>query len=212
VVKPNEGTSGRSVFLVSCRPQLELAVQEIFTAHASLAIAPYLAIEDEVRVVVLDASALVVYGKNRPTVVGDGKRTLLELAIAATPAAQRSVVLPGLVRGRTKAELDTILPVGQRRALNWRHNLDAGARPVLLEQDDARDACVRLAVQAADAIGLRFGSIDVVRAGGGWQILELNAGVMMEQLAGFHPDLVNAAYAAALDKVFARRPGEGLDR
>jgi glutathione synthase/RimK-type ligase-like ATP-grasp enzyme len=202
VVKPNEGTSGRSVFLVSCRPQLELAVQDIFTTHASLAISPYLAIEDEVRVVVLDDVALVVYGKNRPAVTGDGKQTLLELAIAATPAAERSTVLPDLVRGRTKSELDAIVPVGQRRVLNWRHNLDAGARPVLLEQGDTREACVRLAVKAAHAIGLRFGSVDVVKAGGRWQILEINAGVMMEQLAGFHPDLVDAAYAAALDKVF----------
>jgi glutathione synthase/RimK-type ligase-like ATP-grasp enzyme len=217
VVKPNEGTSGRSVFLVSCRPQLELAVQDIFTAHTSLAIAPYLAIEDEVRVVVLDQAPLVVYGKNRPAIEGDGTQTLLELAIAATPPAQRSAVLPDLLRGRAKSELDTIVPAGQRRVLNWRHNLDAGAHPVLIEQGDARATCVRLAVKAAHAIGLRFGSIDIVRAGGRWQILEINAGVMMEQLAGIHPDLVDAAYAAALDKVFeldARpppRPGEGRD-
>jgi glutathione synthase/RimK-type ligase-like ATP-grasp enzyme len=211
VVKPNEGTSGRSVFLVSCRPQLELAVLDIFTTHASLAISPYLAIEDEVRVVVLDDIPLMVYAKNRPAVVGDGRQTLLDLAIAATPAAQRSLVLPDLVRGHTKSELDAIVPVGQRRILNWRHNLDAGAHPVLLEQGDARETCVRLAVKAARAIGLRFGSVDVVSAGGRWQVLEINAGVMMEQLAGFHPDLIDAAYAAALDKVFARRPGEGRD-
>ena len=208
VVKPNEGTSGRSVFLVSCRPQLELAAQEIFTAHTSLAIAPYLAIEDEVRVVVLDQVPLVVYGKNRPMVVGDGRQSLLELAIAATPAAQRSVVLPDLLRGRAKSELDTIVPAGGQRVLNWRHNLDAGAHPVLIERGDARATCVRLAIKAARAIGLRFGSVDIVRAGGQWQVLEINAGVMMEQLADFHPDLVDAAYAAALDKVFERRPGE----
>jgi len=203
VVKPNEGTSGRSVFLVSCRPQLELAVQDIFTTHASLAMSPYLAIEDEVRVVVLDEVALAVYGKNRPAVVGDGRQTLLELAIAATPAAQRSMVLPDLLRGRTKSELDTIMPAGQRQVLNWRHNLDTGARPVLLEQGEARETCVRLAIHAAHAIGLRFGSVDVIRTRGRWQILEINAGVMMEQLAAFHPDLVDTAYAAALDKVFA---------
>jgi glutathione synthase/RimK-type ligase-like ATP-grasp enzyme len=211
VVKPNEGTSGRSVFLASCRPQLEWAVQDIFTTHTSLAMSPYLAIEDEVRVVALDDVPLVVYGKNRPAVVGDGRQTLLELAIAATPAAQRSTVLPDLLRGRTKPELDAIVPAGLRRILNWRHNLDAGARPVLLEPGDTRETCVRLAVKAAHAIGLRFGSIDVVRADGRWQVLEINAGVMMEQLARFHPDLVEAAYAAALDKVFVRRPGEGWD-
>ena len=71
--------------------------------------------------------------KNRPAVVGDGRQTLLELAIAATPAAQRSLVLarsgsrPHQIRTRCHRA------AGQRRVLHWRHNLDAGARPVLLE-------------------------------------------------------------------------------
>ncbi len=202
VVKPNEGTSGRSVFLVTSPPKLELAVQDVLAAHASLAISPFVAIEDEVRVIVLDAVPLVVYAKNRPSVVGDGKQTLLELAIAMTPAARRSVMLPGLLRDLDKAELDTVLPAGQRQVLNWRHNLDAGARPLLLEQGNVRETCIQLAVQAATAIGLRFGSIDVVNADDRWQILEINAGVMMESLSKYHADLVDAAYAAALDKVF----------
>lgn len=202
VVKPNEGTSGRSVFLVTSRPKLELAAHRIFASHANVAISPYLDIEDEVRVVLLDDRPLVVYGKNRPCVVGDGKRSLLELAIAATPARERSAVLRGMADDLGRHEIDAIVPAGQRRMLNWRHNLDSGSRPVLLEHGDIRDACVALAVKAAATIGIRFGSIDVVRAGGGWQILEINSGVMMETLSRHHPDLVFAAYAAALDKIF----------
>jgi glutathione synthase/RimK-type ligase-like ATP-grasp enzyme len=202
VVKPNEGTSGRSVFLVTSPPKLELAVQDVFASHAGLAISPYVDIEDEVRVVLLDEAPLVVYRKSRPSVVGDGKRSLLELALAATPAEQRAIVLPGLVRDRDKTELDAIVPAGQSRVLNWRHNLDAGSRPALLEEGDFGASCVRLAVRAADAIGLRFGSIDVIRTDGGLKILEINSGVMMEVLGRFHPDLAYKAYEAALDKVF----------
>jgi len=202
VVKPNDGTSGRSVFLVTSPAKLECAVQEIFAFHASLAISPYVAIEDEVRVVLLDEAPLVVYAKHRPSVIGDGGHSLFELALAATPAAQRSTVLPGLLRDRDKAEFDAIVPAGQRRVLNWRHNLDAGSRPLLLDQGDLREACVRLAIRAATAIGLRFGSIDVIRTDGGLQVLEINSGVMMEALGRLHPDLVYAAYEAALDKVF----------
>jgi glutathione synthase/RimK-type ligase-like ATP-grasp enzyme len=152
VVKPNEGTSGKSVFLVSTGPELERAAAEIFSSHLTLAISPYVEIEDEVRVVVIDELAPVVYSK--------------------------------------------------QRGLNWRHNLDAGARPVLLEQGKAREACVAIAMRAAKAIGIRFASVDVVRVAGAWRILEINSGVMMEALGKLHPELVDAAYSAALDKVF----------
>ena len=202
VVKPNEGTTGKSVFMVSTKPALEAAVNRVFASNASVSISPYVNIEREIRVVLIDHLPVVVYDKDRPSVTGDGKRSLLELALAATPIEQRSAVLPGMVGDLDRADLDAILPPGQRRVLNWRHNLDSGARPILLEQGEIRDACVRIATLAAKAIDIRFASIDVVRVDGGWQILEINSGVMMESLSRFHPDLVDDAHSAALDKVF----------
>jgi len=153
VLKPNEGTSGRCVVLVNDETALQEAAKEIFSAHPSLAISPYVEIEEEVRVILLDDVALAVYSK--------------------------------------------------RRVDDWRHNLDFGARAILLEKGEARDACVTLAIEAAKAIDIRFSSIDVVRVGGHWQVLEINSGVMMEALGRFYPELVHAAYSAALDKVFA---------
>jgi glutathione synthase/RimK-type ligase-like ATP-grasp enzyme len=202
VVKPNEGTTGDSVFMVSNKPALELAVGRIFSSSLSLAISPRVDIEDEVRVVVLDGEALVVYGKNRPSILGDGKHSLLELALAATPVDRRSTVLPGMIADLDKADLDSVLPIGERRVLNWRHNLDSGAQPKLLDNGEVRDACIGLARRAAKAIDIRFASVDVVKAGGAWQVLEINSGVMMEALSRLHPDLVYAAYDMALDKVF----------
>ncbi len=164
VVKPNEGTSGDSVFKVTAEPDLELAVHRIFSSNLGLAVSPYVEIENEVRVVLLDQHPLVVYGKNRPAVTGDGRRSLLELALAATSAERRSTVLPDMLGDLDRATLDAIVPAGQRRVLNWRHNLDSGAQPELLEQGNLRDACVELAVQAASAIGIRF-RIDRRRSG-----------------------------------------------
>ena len=119
---------------------------------AGLVISPYLAIEDEVRVVQLGDVPLVVYSK--------------------------------------------------RRGRDWRHNLDAGAKPVLLEDGAARAVCVKLAIDAARAIGIVFASIDLVRVDGTWRVLEINSGVMMEALGKLHPELVQATYDAALDRVF----------
>ena len=49
---------------------------------------------------------------------------------------------------------------------------------------------------------MRFGSIDVVSVNGAWKVLEINSGVMMETLNRSHPELVDAAYGAALDLIF----------
>jgi glutathione synthase/RimK-type ligase-like ATP-grasp enzyme len=152
VVKPNEGTSGRLVFKVTSEAELDAAVREIFASHLSLAISPYVEIEEEVRVILIDDAPLAVYAK--------------------------------------------------QRGADWRHNLDLGARPVLLPPGAARDVCVALAVRAAQAIGIRFASVDIVRTAYQWKVLEINSGVMMEALWRYHPELVQAAYAAALDKLF----------
>jgi glutathione synthase/RimK-type ligase-like ATP-grasp enzyme len=203
VVKPNEGTSGKSVFLATDRPALELAVDRVFASFPSLAISPFVEIDDEVRVILIDETAAVVYRKDRPSVTGDGERSLLELALAAMPPARRSTVLPGLLADFARTELDAIVPRGQRRLLNWRHNLDSGATPELLDEGETRQTCVALAVNAARAVGIRFASIDVVLTDERWHVLEVNSGVMMESLSRLHPELVQATYNAALDKVFA---------
>lgn len=202
VVKPNEGTAGRSVFKVSNETQLELAVADIFSSYMALAIAPYVDIEEEVRVILLDETPMVVYSKRRPSIIGDGKNSLRELAIAAAPSAQRSGQLAGMLDIADIAALDVVVAAGEQRLLNWRHNLDAGASPVILERGETREACVRKAVDAARAIGIEFASIDLVRADGSWKVLEINSGVMMETLGRSHPDLVYATYDAAMDRIF----------
>jgi glutathione synthase/RimK-type ligase-like ATP-grasp enzyme len=152
VVKPNEGTSGRSVFRVRTNAEFDHAVSEVFSMSVGLVVSPYVEIEDEVRVVLLEDAPQFVYSKQRGS--------------------------------------------------DWRHNLDAGAKPVLLEEGEVRAACVKLAIDAARAIGITFASIDVVRVDGAWHVLEINSGVMMEALAKLHPELVQATYDAALDRVF----------
>ncbi|MBR1089862.1 RimK-like protein [Bradyrhizobium manausense] len=152
VVKPNEGTSGRSVFRVTTETELDRAVSEVFSMSTGLVVSPYVEIEDEVRVILLDDQPRIVYSK--------------------------------------------------QRGHDWRHNLDAGAKPVLLEDGEVRAACVRLAIDAARAIGIVFASIDLVRVDGAWRVLEINSGVMMEALGKLHPELVQATYDAALDRVF----------
>lgn len=155
VVKPNEGTSGRSVFKVTTEAELDHAVGEVFSMSAGLVISPYVEIEQEVRVILLGDVPLVVYSKQRGS--------------------------------------------------DWRHNLDAGATPVLYSHGSTRSILTQLAYDAAKAIGITFASIDLILIDGEWSVLEINSGVMMEALAKWHPELVQAMYDAALDRVFGRK-------
>ena len=119
VVKPNEGTSGRSVFRVTSEAELDYAASEIFSSHLSLAISPYVEIEEEVRVILLDDVPHAVYRKQRGS--------------------------------------------------DWRHNLDFGARPILLERGEAHDASVahRDRGREGDRHPLRVG-----RRGSRWRRVE----------------------------------------
>ncbi|WP_440636691.1 ATP-grasp domain-containing protein [Bradyrhizobium sp. PUT101] len=194
VVKPNEGTSGRAVFKATNSDELDRAVTEIFSSSLGLVIAPYVEIEDEVRVIVLDGKPMIVYRKERPSVVGDGMQTLRELASAAGQDRH--------LHELAARELNAIVPKGERRLLTWRHNLDAGAKPILLDEGEVRADCAKLAIDAASFIGITFASVDVVRVDGIWRVLEINSGVMMEALGRRHPGLVQATYDAALDRIF----------
>ncbi|WP_158670472.1 ATP-grasp domain-containing protein [Bradyrhizobium guangdongense] len=194
VVKPNEGTSGRAVFKATNSDELDRAVTEIFSSSLGLVISPYVEIEEEVRVIALDGKPMIVYRKERPSVVGDGVRTLHELASAAGQDRH--------LRELAARELNAIVPRGERRLLTWRHNLDAGAKPILLDEGEVRAVCARLAIDAASFIGITFASIDVIRVDGIWRVLEINSGVMMEALGRLHPELVRATYDAALDRIF----------
>ena len=196
VVKPNEGTSGRSVFKATDPDELDRAVGEVFALSLGLVIAPYVEIEDEVRVILLDDRPMIVYRKERPSVLGDGVHALRELATAAGQERQ--------LREIDTRDANSIVPKGERRILNWRHNLDAGAQPVLIENGEVHAACVKLAIDAASAIGIAFASIDVVRIDGAWRVLEINSGVMMEALGKVYPELVQVTYDAALDRVFGK--------
>ncbi|CCD91084.1 conserved hypothetical protein [Bradyrhizobium sp. ORS 375] len=206
VVKPNEGTSGRAVTRVTTSADLKAALTRILDTGASAAISPLLDIADEVRVILLDEAPLIVYRKQRPVVTGDGVHSVRELAAAFEPVPLRAALLQRLSNECDASALDAIVPPGEQRLLSWRHNLEFGAQPVLLQDGPVRETCTALAREAARIIDIRYASVDVVMVDGQWRVLEVNSGVKMEALGRHAPALVERAYFAALDKIFGGRP------
>ena len=212
VCKPNAGSSGQGVFLVRNARELEWVCQQLFREHKAIAVAPYYDIPREYRAILLDGEPLLVYEKRRPEVVGDGRTPLGLLLLQALG----QVPLPAAAREETlrfyRDRWHEVPQAGQKFPLIWRHNLAAGARPVLLDPGHpAYDHVVPLARRALAALGLRVAAVDVVyvQPHGEWRVLEVNAGIMMEYFSRKHPqgrELARRVYAALLQAMFAETP------
>jgi glutathione synthase/RimK-type ligase-like ATP-grasp enzyme len=227
VAKDNTGTGGYGVRRVRTARDLERAAYDLFQRTHAVALCPFADIEAEVRFVILNGTIELAYSKERLRVEGDGVSTVLELlaraAADAGPARARLSRLLAEGDEHTLPTLATVPAPGESALLNWRHNLGQGAAATRISDPMTQvPTLARVALDAAAAIGLVFGSVDVVmvrdRGGsrgagapagtGTAKVLEVNAGVMMEALAQDSAEgesIARAIYARALDAMFARR-------
>lgn len=210
VVKENSGTGGRGVIRVRSSLELEEATYSLFSRANAISISPYCDAPSEVRFIVLDGACLVAFQKVRPSVVGDGRRTALELLaerVAASGAGADTRRLIQNLEEDTAHALAVVPPANSEFLLNWRHNLGQGATASVFPPERADfHPTLQLALRAARALDLVFGSVDVLLTAQGPKVLEVNAGVMMEFLVRGFPNgesLARGIYEAAFDRMFA---------
>lgn len=206
VIKDNEGTGGREVLRATSVRELEQAATTIFETARSLAISPYVDIQVELRFVLLEGAPLLAYAKDRPVVVGDGKRTIGELIA--------DLALPPGVDQEILAEIAPVQPVAhvpdpdEIISVQWRHNLGKGGQPRMLDIADQGIAdAMDLARAAAAHTNLRFGSVDIAVVNSEPHVLEINSGVMLEHLSKITedgPGMSDRIYHAVLDRIFER--------
>ncbi|HIS57249.1 MAG TPA: hypothetical protein IAB48_11435 [Candidatus Fimimorpha excrementavium] len=177
VCKDNAGTGGNQVYLVRNQKELEQAADAVFQRADAMAVSPYYPIHDEYRVILLDGEVQIVFQKIRRHLTGNGTSTVRKLYAEYLLEGGRSHAnLPA-------ADLDRVLREGEEYFLNWKHNLGQGADARVMEENEA-DAICALARRAAACLNIRFSSVDVVMTEEGLKVMEVNAGVMMENLAG----------------------------
>jgi glutathione synthase/RimK-type ligase-like ATP-grasp enzyme len=207
VCKPNEGTGGTDVFRVSSAVELEAAVNRIFQKQRSLCLSPLFDAVRELRFVIVDEQCYVAYEKVRPYVEGDGVATTAQL-VAASGESSKALD----PRGRAASDAnpikwDAIPAKGERVLLSWRHNLGRGASSELIsDTDPVFSAGRKLAIAACHALGLRAASVDVFATADALLVLEVNAGIMMENLASQGQatrELAKRVYGKLLDSVLA---------
>ena len=173
VVKPNSGCEGHGVTLCKSLKEVEVAIQKLFKTNPSVSICPYYDIEKEYRTFYLNGKVLLIYGKTKPFVVGDGVSTLQEL-ITKLNLPEKSIV----DKNMKLFDLNMIPAKGQNIELSWKHNLSGGAKATVLEKGELYDEIESLAIGAGKATDVKFATVDIIRTTDGkLYVMEINAGI-----------------------------------
>lgn len=200
VAKRNTGTGGYGVFLAKTLFELELAVNELFSRNLTLCLSPFVDIKNEFRAVVLNGEMRLLYRKIIPQIVGNGKSNLLELLNETFEQISPSIMK---YLGEKKMSLTEILPEGEVLKLNWQHNLGLGAGvEVLNERHSLYGKMESLALKAAQILGMKFLSVDIVETfQNDYQIIEINSGVMMVSFSLMSDENYSIAYEIYRDAI-----------
>lgn len=201
VVKPNSGCEGNGVFLCHNIKETESAIQKLFETQDSISICPYYDIKTEFRTFYLDGEVMLIYGKTKPSVVGDGKSSIGEL-VEKLNLPDKSVVKDNL----KELDLSYIPKSGEKVDISWKHNLSGGAVPEILQKGELYDKIEQLAISAGKAMNINFATIDIIETtDGNLYVLEINSGIgatIFTELVDGGTEIIKEIYRQAVKKLF----------
>lgn len=203
VVKPNDDSEGNGIELCYSLREAEIAIQKLFNQnHKAISICPYYNIKTEYRTFYLNGEVLLIYGKTKPYVIGDGKSTMGEL-IESLHLPNKKVMYDNL----NKLDMHYLPKAGEKVEISWKHNLSGGAIPTLLEKGELYDRIENLAIQTGKAMNINFATIDVIQTVDyNLYVMEVNSGVCGEifiELVDGGYEMIKNVYRKALQALFA---------
>lgn len=188
VIKPNDSCEGKNVYACFTAKEIEYALLEIFHSKEIIAVSPYIDSDNEYRVFYLQGKCLMAYRKIRPYVIGDGLSSL-ELLISKS-AVQKDNTLKYI-------DLNYIPAIGEKVEIGWKFNLSCGSTLEIIDDSELKESLFSLTKQAAEVLNVQFVTIDFLENSKNKKlsILEINAGVAMDQFILKHPKGRAIAYS-----------------
>lgn len=202
VIKANIGTCGNEVYHVKNISELEKYLDILLKKNFSISLLPYYNIKREYRVIVLNGKCRYIYGKEKPTVVGDGKNTIKELL----EEFNRYYFTKERAFYNSNYDLQYVPKINEVIEYGWKFNLSKGSKIVEVE-DSLKEFLSTFAINVAEAVNLKFGSVDIIETEDNkFMVLEANSGVMMNNLMHLLDNGYNIAeeiYSEAIDSMFS---------
>lgn len=197
VLKRNRGFIGNGVYHIVDEDDLEEKYNLLCDKNYSLSLSPFMEIENEYRVIMFNGNVELIYKKELPIVVGNGKSTLKELLLDFNYE---------FFEDYDEDNKDIILKNGEEFVYNWQFNLSKGARASLDINEDVKKQVLELAYKVARKVDFKFVSIDIIKASDNkYYVLEINSGVTMNKCTNKIPNgynIVKEIYRKAVLELF----------
>lgn len=198
VIKANLGTCGNDVYHRTDIDSIYEVIDELLIDNYSISLCPYYDIKTEYRSIILNDNVEVVYGKIKPMVVGDGKKTIYELLLDFNNVYFSSF--------SCNEELSRVLDKDEVYEYSWKFNLSKGAMPFFLEDKEKENTIKKMALEVAKVLGIKFASVDIIELyDGTLLVLETNSGVMMSNFSvnlEEGKDIAKDIYAKVIKEMF----------
>ena len=197
VLKSNTGSCGTGVFKITNKEDLEEVLDNLLQKNHSISYCPFYPIKSEYRMIVLDGEIQLMYKKIKPVVIGNGQDTIKDLLLAFNQ--------PYFKDKLEEDKYNEVLPKGEVFEYDWRFNLSRGAAISTQIEDYKRQKLVGIKNELCKIVRIGFASIDVIETEEDFLVLELNSGVMTEnimELIDNGEEFVKYIYSNAIDKMF----------
>lgn len=200
VLKPNNGTCGNNVLHICEYDKLKNEYNKLISKCYSVDICPFYEIESEYRVIYLPTKQHI-YKKVKPIITGDGVHSVKELLIEFNSeyfGDERNLKNENI-------SADYIPKFGEKIEYEWRFNLSRGAKIADVD-DEEKNILMNMINNIIKVIDLKFVSIDIVKlTNNQYMVMEINSGVMMENLVKLQDDgiqIAKSVYGEAIDLMF----------
>lgn len=192
IIKGNIGTCGLEVFKVDNEKDLIEKITTLFQSQYSISLCPFYEIKHEYRTIYLNKELRIIYGKEKPNIIGDGIHTVKELAVKYNPYYQ-DISLNNESYIPKKDELIN---------LNFQFNLSRGAKMFLEIDPDLKKRIVSLSDDVINKLDLSFVSVDIIHTTDDkLLVMEANSGIMMDNYLRFNPQKYSDVYDLYYDAI-----------
>ena len=200
ILKRTHGSCGVDVFKINNQKDLFSKLDYLLAQDFMVILSPYYNIKREYRVIVLNNEVKLIYGKERPVIVGDGFSTIKELLEKFNDSYYNEITLQKL-----NLNLNTILPLNKSLEIDFKFNLAKGSKVNLDIEEALKNNLKDIAINISTKLNIKFASIDIIEVDDELLVLEANSGIMMDRFQKNVKDgcsITKSIYKEAINSLF----------
>ena len=194
VVKGNISNAGKEVFKINDLNSLFVIIDKLLLKQFSISLCPYYDIKNEYRVIILNNCVRNIFGKTKPFIIGDGIKTVLELAQEYSTYYKDN---PDKINNQ-----NYIPKQNEKIELSFKFNLSSGAKSFVDIDEELKNKIINLALNVTKSLNISFASVDIIHTiDNRLLVLEANSGVTMNKFIMQHENGYNIAYNIYKDAI-----------